>query len=342
MKFRIMGLALSLCLVLSSCGGQDGGGQASLLAQATGWDDTQTLLVIGGREVPGWRYLYWLAGACDQVQEEYTLSGAELDWQAAVGTGTLADEVKDQALRDTALYTQVELWAEQYGYTLTQEDQASLEQEWQEQTAGGEEMALRQLESQGLTRERAEELASVGLLYAGLYRMCQTEGSPLAPTQEELQAFAVQQGIVTVDRIFYPAGEDADAARAQAEKAFSALNGAADQAEVFTALASAAGDPAGPRTITVGDGMLDPELEEAAAALEEGQCSGILETEAGFSILRRLSDDSQELAGAWFDVQLQNAAADVSVETGERYDQLDPAEFYTALERLREQPEQTE
>lgn len=146
------------------------------------------------------------------MQEEYTLSGAELDWQAAVGTGTLADEVKDQALRDTALYTQVELWAEQYGYTLTQEDQASLEQEWQEQTAGGEEMALRQLESQGLTRERAEKLASVGLLYAGLYRMCQTEGSPLAPTQEELQAFAVQQGIVTVDRIFYPAGEDADAA----------------------------------------------------------------------------------------------------------------------------------
>ena len=60
--------------------------------------------------------------------------------------------------------------------------------------------------------------------------------------------------------------------------------------------------------------MLDPELEEAAAALEEGQCSGILETEAGFSILRRLSDDSQELAGAWFDVQLQNAAAGLNFQ----------------------------
>lgn len=98
--------------------------------------------------MPGWRYLYWLSGACDRVREEYALSGADLDWQAAVGNGTLADEVKEQALRDTALYTQVELWAEQYGYTLTQEDQASLEQEWQEQTAGGEEAALHQLESQ--------------------------------------------------------------------------------------------------------------------------------------------------------------------------------------------------
>lgn len=342
MKVRIMGLALLLCLVLSSCGSLDGGGQASLLAQAACWDDTQTLLVIGGREVPGWRYLYWLCGACDRVREEYALSGADLDWQAAVGSGTLADEVKEQALRDTALYTQVELWAEQYGYTLTQEDQASLEQEWQEQTAGGEEAALRQLESQGLNRERAEELASVGLLYAGLYRMCQTEGSPLAPTQEELSTFAAQQGIVTVDRIFYPAGEDPDAARTRAAEAFSALNGAADQAEVFTALAAAAGDPAGPRTITVGDGTLDPELEEAAAALEEGQCSGILETDEGVSILRRLPTDSQELAGAWFDVQLQNAAADVSVETGERYDQLNPAEFDAALERLREKWEQAE
>ena len=90
MKVRIMGLALSLCLVLSSCGSRDSGGQASLLAQAAGWDDTQTLLVIGGREVPGWRYLYWLSGACDRVREEYALSGADLDWQAAVGNGQVA------------------------------------------------------------------------------------------------------------------------------------------------------------------------------------------------------------------------------------------------------------
>lgn len=62
MKVRIMGLALSLCLVLSSCGSRDSGGQASLLAQAAGLGRYPDPAGDRRREVPGWRYLYWLSG----------------------------------------------------------------------------------------------------------------------------------------------------------------------------------------------------------------------------------------------------------------------------------------
>ena len=72
MKLRIIGLALSLSLVLTACGGEgDGGGRASFLGRAAGISEEETLLTVDGRAVPGWRYLYWLAAACDQLAEEY-------------------------------------------------------------------------------------------------------------------------------------------------------------------------------------------------------------------------------------------------------------------------------
>ena len=44
-----------------------------------------------------------------------------------------------------------------------------------------------------------------------------------------------------------------------------------------------------------------PSLQDAAATLEPGQFSGIIETENGFVILRRLPADRDALREAYFD-----------------------------------------
>ena len=77
-------------------------------------------------------------------------------------------------------------------------------------------------------------------------------------------------------------------------------------------------------------------LEEAAKALEEGQYSGILESEEGFSILRRLASEGGTLAGEAFDSLLQEAAEGALVQTAPAYDGLDAAAFDKALTELRE------
>ncbi len=115
--------ALALCLLLTACGGweKDSGGPG-LFQDASGIREDAVLLTVDGREVPAWRYLYWLTCACDSLQDQYGGAGLELDWSAPLEGGTLADYAKDQALADTALYATVENWAEEYGCALSEED----------------------------------------------------------------------------------------------------------------------------------------------------------------------------------------------------------------------------
>ena len=329
MKKRIAALALALCLGLSACSLREEE-PASLLGRASKLGEKTILLTVDGREIPAWRYLYWLAFTCDQVREKYKDSGLSLDWRTPVTGGTLGDYAKDQALANTALYATVENWAERYGCVLSEKERAALAQTWEDQAAarGGEEAYIEELADLGLDRLRAEELTEVGMLYAKLYELCLTEGSELSGLLDTVDS-------LTVDRIFIGAGEDREAARQRAAEVFSQLNSAEDQAAAFSALAGEGDDAAGPRTLLPGDGTLPPALEEAARALEEGQYSGILESEEGFSILRRLETASAALAGGAFDQLLESAAQAALVQTTPSYDSLSAAAFDEALEALR-------
>lgn len=312
MKKYVAAVALVVCLMLGACDGRtgEGGNELTPLETAAELTDDTILLTIDGREIPSWRYLYWLAYTCERVQERYQASELTLDWETPVAGGTLADYVKDQALADTALYATVENWAEKYGCTVT---------------AGGEQSETAYLPDMGLTDEQMEELDRVGQMYAKLYDLYCTEGSELAPTQETLATYGAQVKAVTLERILVPFGEDREAAQRKAAELFSKINGAEDQAAVFSVLASDDGDTSGPRTVLPGEEQ--SALVEAAQALEEGQCSGILETEDGFSIVRRLPLDVSVLKEACFDELLQAAAESSVVTTTEEYVKLDPAAF---------------
>lgn len=328
----LWGLVFLLCL--SGCGGEtrEESSHPALLGQAAGLDETAVLLTVDGREVPVWRYLYWLAFTCDQVRARYEDAGLTLDWNIPVAGGTLGDYAKDQALADTALYATVENWAETYGCVLTDEDRASLSVRWEEQAEahGGEEAYLSELADLSLDRARWEVLEGVGLLYGKLFQLYQEADSPLS-------ALGETQNCLTVDRILVSFGEDREAARQRAAELFSRLNGAEDQAAAFSALAAEGDDCAGPRTFFPGDGTLDPALEDAAATLEEDQCSGILESEEGFSILRRLplEADGTVSDGDAFDRLLQQAAEESLVQTTVDYARLNAADFDQALQTLR-------
>ena len=329
MKRRIAALALALCLGLGGCAVREEK-KTSLLGRAAELGEDIVLLTVDGREVPAWRYLYWLAFTCGQVREKYKDAGLALDWDAPLTGGTLADYAKDQALADTALYATVENWAERYGCALDETERAALSAAWEEQSTahGGEEAYLAELASLGLDRLRAEELAEVGMLYAKLYELALDGGGGLP------DLLGTAEGL-TVNRILIGAGEDRESARERAAEVFSRLNSAEDPAEAFPALAAEGDDAAGPRTLLPGDGTLPQSLEEAAKALEEGQYSGILESEEGFSILLRLPLEGAALAGEAFDQLLQDAAEGALVQTSPAYDGLNAAAFDEALTALR-------
>jgi len=331
MKKRVIVSVLLVCLFLTACGGEEQPEQDrnSFLGEAAGLAEDAVLLKADGKEIAAWQYLYWLNRGCEDVCRQYRAAGTEVNWELPVGSGILADYVKRQALENTVLYATVENWAEKYGCILTEAEKAALAGEWDTQASarGGEAIYLAELAAQGLTRDRAEWLAGVGMQYGKLREFCCTEGSPLYPDAAEIAAYAEKMGCMTVDRILIAAGEDREAARQKAAEVFSELNNATDQAAVFTKLAKAGDDSAGIRTVTKGDGTLAPVLEEAAAMLEAGQFSGILESEEGFSILKRLPPRREDLLGGYFDALLQAAAAEAFVTQTQEYAELDVISF---------------
>ena len=140
-----------------------------------------------------------------------------------------------------------------------------------------------------------------------------------------------------MDFIRIDAGDDPEGARAQAEEAFSKLNGSAAPENDFAVLAATYSDdpdreqyPQG-RTLQTGDGTLPPEAEAAVLAVEEGQWSGIVEAEDSLYILLRRPLDSAAAVGAWFDWQLQSAAEDAVVEPASAFERLNIERFWKSV-----------
>ena len=315
----IIGLALALSLLLTACSGgeaEDTRGRVSLLARAAELDEEELLLTANGREIPAWRYLYWLDWVCRQLQSRNDRAEVALDWQATLPGGTLADYARDQALADTVLYATVEHLAERYGVDPADAPEVPAD-----------------LPEAGLAPEQMAELERVGRLYAALYDLASTPGSPLAPSEEALLRFGEEQNWLTVERLLFPFGKDRETARRQAEEAFARINGAEDQGTVFAALAGEDGRV----TLRAGEGTLSAELESAALSLEAGQCSGVLETAEGFALLRRLETDAETLREAWFDDLLRREAEGAAVEVTDTYRELDIPAFHRRLLELQEE-----
>ena len=208
--------------------------------------------------------------------------------------GLDGEEAKAQALLDTALYAAVESMAEEQGLALTEEERSALVPGvWEE-----------------MPEEQWRALSAVGALYG---KLCAVE-----VPEETLKAFASEQGWRTVDRILIPAGEGA---ADKAAEVFARLNGGGEAA--FQAEKAVSADLEAPRTILPGQGLLDAALEAAAAELEEGQLSGILESEEGFSILYCLPTDTSYIRIPWLDQQLRTRAEQAEIQALSGYETLD-------------------
>ena len=316
MKKRLLCLALPLALLLTACGGsaEPPQSQASLLESAAGMDEAVPILTVDGREIPAWRYLYWLAETCSAMEEEYAAAGMELDWNASAESGTLKTYAKDQALEAAVLYAVVENWAETYGCKIDVEMEAEkMPAKW------------------GLTDIQRRELEAIGLQYRELYQLFCREGSALAPEAGTAEAFAQEQGWVGVERLFVSVEGDREMAKEQAARWFAELNAAEDMAAEFARIAAEDDNLCDSSTIRLGDGAVDPALEEALQGLETGQISGILETDEGFHILRRVLPEKRNYAEVLIDDTLNRAVQQAEIRCTQTYKDLDAKEFYTAL-----------
>jgi len=303
------------------------------------------LLTAGGRDIPAWRYLYWLTYDCDYLQETMDAQGRLLDWNARRDDGrTTAEYVKERARDTAALYAIVENWAEEYGCGLTPEDGDALQQEWTRLCGryGGEQRYLAELAWMGLTRQQAEGFTGDYFRYGRLQDLARTPGSALAPSEEELDAFIKAHGYITADILFLSTRNADEAAlaavRERADRVLQALSESADPIGTFPSLITTYGDKEASRTdctFSPGGGQVDAAVEQAAQALAEGEYSAVLEVPGGLAVVLRLPLNRDLPAADWLDEALRQTLAGAEITAAKAYDAIDPADFYEKLTAAR-------
>ena len=343
------GLLVLSALILAGCGQKEAQAAESLYEQVTGIPAGQILLTVDGRDVPAWRYFYWLTYNCDYLTEACDAEGQILDWEADRAGQTTAQYVKRQALDTAVLYAVIGNWAEKYGCDTDDRDQAAVDREWEAlcEKYGSETRCLGELAWMGLDRAGADAFTLDYRRYSRLRELAVTPGSALYPPEDALRAFAQAAGYRTVDSIFISTAgvrEDEGAMaekRERAEMVLSKLEGSSDPVEYFSTLAGMYSDA--PReeapegvTFAPGDGRVSQAVEQASEGLEENRWSGIVEVPGGLAILLRRPLDETAVAADWFDSQLQQAAREAEVKPAPEYESIHPAEFYEKLTAARE------
>lgn len=371
MKKWISGL-LALLLTLSLCAGcgekapdgnsPDGSQSASLYYDITGIDPAESVMEVDGNQIPAELYFYWVAYQCSYLEYNigmynayYGLYGDLLDeegnvlWDASFSEGvSVAQSALDAAEQRVMFYAVIENAAAARGITLTEEDEAAIDEYFNEaaEQAGGEEAFLENLELMGITRETFRRITASSSLYDHLLELVEDETSDLYLPPENYRqygAYADHILLMTQDPTTREAlsEEEIAAKRQTAEDLLSQLRAAEDPEALFAQLADEYSEDTGrasnPDGYVFGKGEMVPAFEEAAFALEPGQISDIVESDYGFHIilgkdlLSKLEEEPEQktaLAGDYLSERLAEDMESAEVTRTEAITGLDVADFY--------------
>lgn len=306
--------------------------------ESSGIHPDAVLLTVNNYPVSAEEYLYWLAYDCDYLSSTM----GQIDFDTAIATGmTYGDYVMSDAQKSVTLYAIVRAWAEKAGISLSDEDEQQLTAQRQQYVDyyGGEEGYAAQLKVMGLSDESFQEVNRVYYLYAALFgAYCNADGA-LHPTDEEINAYAVANSMVTVRPLYWSVSGDAEtdaAALAQAEDFAAQLQAASDKDATYISLAQQLAIEASDASETVSTASLDPKLAAAISELGEEQSGDVVITDSYYYVMLRKKLDVSTLLQIMFSNKMDELRENASVKYNSRYyDKLNVSSFYTKLTTAR-------
>ena len=294
-RFAAM-LAVSVLMVLwIASGDRMSSGQRTdgLYYEVTGIHPDAVLMRINGEDISAEEYLYWLAYDCEYL----TSYVPNLDFSAEVSNGmTYGSYAKADAVETVKLYALLRQWAKQYNVSLTEEDEARLQQQRQQYVTyyGGEEGYQQQLQLLGISEDTFDSINRMYLLY-------------------------------------WPAsgGENS---QAQAEDFAARLATAEDKDALYAEMAQQLGIEAGDTGRTFSAETLGDTLSAAFSALEPGQVSDVIATDEGWYVAIGQTLDESSVLDEMFTENVTQARSELTVDYNQGlYDKLDAGDFYSRL-----------
>ena len=257
---------------------------------------------------------------------------------------------REQAENSVKLYAAIENMAKEYGVEMTDEDKASLEENRAAaiEELGGEEEFQAYLEELGISEDSFNRLSSASYLVEGLTDLVLEEGSPLYLAPEDYNQYAIYADHILLSTQDTTTGEalseeEIEAKRATAEDLLAQLQEAEDVEALFSQLADEYSEDPGrdsyPNGYIYAPGTMVTEFEDAAASLNPGEISGIVESTYGYHIILRkdltqgLADDPDQkrtLAQNHLDSLLQLAMQEAEVTASDKLDTIEPGTLYVS------------
>lgn len=355
MMKRVIALALALVLTMSlvACGGgamSAGSRTDGIFYEATGVSPDAVLMRVDGEDVTAESYFYQLYNMVSNIVMYCGTDGFATDSGNGTTFGDLCREYTMQSVKEIAV---VKPFAEKNGLSLGEEDLAQIDEEVAAYEAEYGEFGFSYM---GVTRETMEEMYRAFAYYDLLEQSVYVEGGALAPSDEELLAFAEESGLMKADHILLMTQDLATGAAldeaakqaqyAKAEEILAQLQAADDLEALFKTLADENSEDTGrvayPEGYVFGEGEMVIEFENAAKELAPGEISGIVESTYGYHILLRKELTAEEILaeGNYFAALLKQHSDAAEVEYSDLYNekvaQLDLGEFYTAVSDARD------
>lgn len=369
---RLPALLLCLALIVSLCAcGADGGDETAgvspgadaspdpgalpsievdlsqgVLDFSAGLSGDEVLLTVNGEDVPADLFLYWLFWDCYyEYGYYYYYYGYTVEETAAL----LLEDAENMAMYRTVLRQK----AAELGCLPTD---AQMREAKDFLMAEGQEYYDKMKAAYGLSDEGMDYLATYSYYYENLL------GTIPAPTEEELEEYLDAQGVFSVKHILLKTTDDQNQPlsgdkiaekKALADDLLAQLQSAEDMPALFDELMNQYSED--PGAVSYPDGYVFSDSDslvggfrEAALELEEGQLSGVVETDYGYHIMLRLAFTDEmketyrtEMRQGDLDGLMKQWTAEAEVVRAPALDTLDVAAFfdrYTAyLNALSEQ-----
>ena len=357
--------------VLAGCGNQvqqeNSNAEASgVFYELTGIAPDTVVMTVSGAEITAEEYLYWLSYLC--ASTEYNIlsynayygyysnlikDDGSIDWNGEFQEGqTLAEYIREEAEGTIRFYTAIEIMAQKYNAGLDSEDMAAIATNMNDaiQELGGQEQFDMYLEKLGICQDTFQDLSASSFLFDNLLLLVLEEGTDLYLEPENYNKYASYADhilLMTIDPTSgKPLSADQMAAnKAQMEDFLAQLQASDDMLTLFDQIADTysqdTGREANPDGYVFTPGTMVESFEDAVAALEPGQISGVVESDYGYHIILRkdlleaLEADPEQrvsLAETHLTTLLTILGSEATVEVSKLVQDIDVAEFYAAYE----------
>lgn len=303
--------------------------------------DNPVILTVGGIDIHFDEYRYMF-----KYYESYYASAYGITGDMWEGNEQNFEVFKESVKADLIEQNFGNIVAKKYDLTFGEEDEKRVDEllDDEREQFESEEAFQQALAEAGIKEELLRNLIASSVMSEKVYNdLYAGENARLLPSDEEIKAnikkdyVRVYHLLIASDHFsgtegYEEADEDTlwDAAKTFAEEKLAEIQAGADLYE----LAQSVGDDPGMQGNTEGYlftyNQMVPEFEEASFALKEGELSGIVETDYGYHIIKRIEQDNyveenfevvkDQYKNDYFNSEVDKILADAEIVYSEYYD----------------------